>query len=210
MIKAIIFDFDGVIVESRDIKTEAFRQLFADYPDKVDQIINYHLTNMGISRYVKFRYFYEQILGQKLSTNKEAELGERFSKLVLDEVLNASLVPGADTFLRENYGYFQFFIASGTPEEELRHIVTYRGLDSYFKGIYGAPRKKSEIIEYVLVKYDLSRGKVVFVGDADSDRVAAEQTGVHFVFRVGEGNKSHDSTLEIRDLTELNKILDKL
>ncbi|GAF78578.1 unnamed protein product, partial [marine sediment metagenome] len=34
MIKAIIFDFDGVIVESSDIKTEAFRELFQDYPQK--------------------------------------------------------------------------------------------------------------------------------------------------------------------------------
>ena len=61
MIKAIIFDFDGVLVESAEIKTEAFRQLFSSFPDKVHEIVEYHKRNMGISRYVKFRYFYENI-----------------------------------------------------------------------------------------------------------------------------------------------------
>ena len=42
MIKAIIFDFDGVLVESTQIKTEAFRNLFSKWPDKVDEMVRYH------------------------------------------------------------------------------------------------------------------------------------------------------------------------
>ena len=34
-IRVIIFDFDGVIVESVDLKTEAFRILFAQYPQQM-------------------------------------------------------------------------------------------------------------------------------------------------------------------------------
>ena len=64
MIKAIAFDFDGVLVESSNIKTDAFRRLFSDYPDKVDELVEYHKKNMGISRYVKFQYFYEVLLKQ--------------------------------------------------------------------------------------------------------------------------------------------------
>jgi beta-phosphoglucomutase-like phosphatase (HAD superfamily) len=64
MIKAIIFDLDGVLIESAEIKTDAFRMLFADYPDRLPEIIAYHQRNAGISRYNKFRYFYEKILGQ--------------------------------------------------------------------------------------------------------------------------------------------------
>ena len=50
MIKAIIFDFDGVLVESAEIKTKAFEMLFSDYPDTIDDIVQYHKKNMGISR----------------------------------------------------------------------------------------------------------------------------------------------------------------
>ena len=58
MIKAIIFDFDGVLIESAAIKTEAFREVFSKWQDKVDEIVTYHNKNMGISRFVKFKYFY--------------------------------------------------------------------------------------------------------------------------------------------------------
>jgi len=87
MIRAVIFDVDGVLIESAEIKTRAFEQLFAGYPDKVKEIVDYHNKNAGLSRYVKFRYFYEKILGQKLSDQEEAELGERFSRIVLEQVL---------------------------------------------------------------------------------------------------------------------------
>ena len=37
MIKAIIFDFDGVILESAAIKTEAFEQMVGQYPAAIDR-----------------------------------------------------------------------------------------------------------------------------------------------------------------------------
>lgn len=54
MIRAIVLDFDGVIVESLDIKTRAFRDLFSDYPQHLDKIMSYHLAHNAISRYIKF------------------------------------------------------------------------------------------------------------------------------------------------------------
>jgi len=44
MIKAIIFDFDGVIIESMDVKTKAFTFLFKDYLEHLPEIINLHRT----------------------------------------------------------------------------------------------------------------------------------------------------------------------
>ena len=144
MIKAIIFDVDGVIIESADIKTLAFRRLFEqDYPpDKVDKIIDYHLRNMGISRYIKFRYSFENILGKTLTGGKEKKLGERFSSIVVEEVLKAPLVPGVLNFLKNNLSRFPMFIASGTPQGELDYIIKERDLLSYFKEVCGSPRSK--------------------------------------------------------------------
>ena len=42
MINAIIFDFDGVLVESVDIKTQAFKNLFSFAPNHINDIIEYH------------------------------------------------------------------------------------------------------------------------------------------------------------------------
>ncbi len=210
MIKAVIFDFDGVIIESAEIKTRAFELLFADYPDKVGEIVDYHKRNAGFSRYVKFRHFYERVLGQELSPQKEAELGERFSRIVLEQVLNAPLVPGAREFLSRNRDRYSFFIASGTPEDELQDIITRRQLGHFFQEVRGTPGEKTEITADILGKYSFKQKEVVFVGDAESDQLAAEKAGVLFIARINPESRLDDCRWKIKDLTELDTILENI
>jgi len=211
MIKAIIFDVDGVIIESAELKTRAFAILFADYPDKVAEIVAYHRKNGGVSRFVKFRYIYEQILGQELSTQKETELGDRFSRIVLEEILKAPFTPGAVEFINQNKDRYLFFIASGTPEEELLNIIDHRQLSHYFREIHGSPRQKDEIIADILDRYSLQNEEVIYVGDAESDRAAAEKAGVPFIARLNlENPELQDCRWQVKDLTELDTIIDNI
>lgn len=204
MIKAIIFDFDGVLVESANIKTEAFGEIFSKWPAKTEEGVAYHLKNMGISRYVKFRYFYENILGEPYSEEIGLELGKQFSAIVSDKIKKAPPVKGTIDFLKKWHKEYRLFIASGTPQEELQDIVSYKGIEKFFSFIFGSPATKFEIVTDILRTYPLSKEQVAFVGDAESDKKAAIDSGIHFILRMTAENQNLiGSKYNVEDLTQL-------
>jgi len=53
--KTLVFDCDGVILNSNKLKTQAFYQATLPYGEsKAQAMVNYHVQNGGISRYRKF------------------------------------------------------------------------------------------------------------------------------------------------------------
>jgi HAD superfamily hydrolase (TIGR01549 family) len=214
MIKAIIFDFDGVIVESVDIKTEAFKKLFSFAPLHLSKILQYHQQNSGVSRFDKFRYIHKHILHEPLSPERFSELSERFSSLVIGAVVAAHSVNGAEEFLEKWYRKLPLFIVSATPEKELREIVRMRGISRYFRGIYGSPCRKEEHIRALIREYKADPGEVVYVGDATNDLNAARNAGIRFIGRIRPGIKNPftgEQSLEhtIRDLNELAEYMEE-
>ena len=187
MLKAIVFDFDGVICESVDVKVEAFRKLFSNHPKHLKKIVDYHIRTGGLSRYEKFKVIYRDILKNKLTPEKSIELGDKFSKYAYEAVVASPLVKGAQEFLIQYYKKIAFFIASGTPQEEVVSIVQEKKLDKFFKGIYGSPKTKYEIIANILRKNKIDKDSVVFVGDSINDYDGARQAGIKFVGRIQEG-----------------------
>lgn len=208
LIKAIIFDFDGVLVESAEIKTEAFRELFRQYPLKINEIVEYHEKNMGISRFVKFRHIYNDILGRSISPAAEEELGRKFSQIVMEKILIAPLAPGTIKYLEEYYQKYPFFIASGTPEEELHFIAGKRGLSKYFKEMHGTPKKKKEIIIDIQNRYGWKPEEILFIGDAETDLIAARESGTKFVARMAHWReRAFACSLCIDDLGDLGEVV---
>ena len=189
MIKGIIFDFDGVIVESVDIKTKAFLKLYEEYSENVkNKVLNHHLANGGMSRYEKFRYYHKEYLNIQLNDKEVAQLSNLFSKLVVKKVVDAPFVSGANDFLQKYNKKYDFFISSATPEVEIRDIAHKKIINKYFKGIYGSPESKYSHIENIIRLYSYNRNEVVFIGDAQNDLNAARKSGIKFIARILNNN----------------------
>jgi len=78
VIRAVFFDFDGVLAESVDIKTRAYALLFREEREEVvSEFIDFHLKNDGISRFEKIKYFYRAILHRPLSEKKFQSLSAK-------------------------------------------------------------------------------------------------------------------------------------
>lgn len=182
---AIIFDFDGVLVESVDVKTNAFAALYAEYgSDIVKRVVAYHREHGGISRFQKFRYFHREFLGIELTPKAEADLGRRFSEMVEDAVVAAPWVVGAQEFIQAHKEKIPMFVASGTPDDELNRIILRKGIRRYFVSVYGSPATKAEIIRRIVTECSLRKEHVLMVGDSITDYQGATEVGVEFIGRV--------------------------
>jgi HAD superfamily hydrolase (TIGR01549 family) len=181
--RAVILDFDDVILESMGVKARAFANVFSGYPEYVDEIVHYHLENGGTSRFDKFRYIYSDILHKPLDEVQFQKLCADFKDAVYDQVLKCPFVPGATAFIKASQGKYDLFIVSATPEEEIRHIVSDLGLTSLFTGIYGSPVKKAEHILRIAQQNGYLIGDIVYIGDALSDYEAAQSAGCDFIGR---------------------------
>jgi len=190
--EAIFFDFDGVIADSVNVKTEAFAEMFKPFGKDIQQrVIEYHLSHGGVSRYEKFKHWYKEFFNIDLKQEEVDELSERFSELVLRKVINAPYISGAKEALEYcAKNSIPSYVVSGTPEEEIKRIVLDRGLDGYFIEVHGSPRHKDEITSDILNRKKHKPSMCLFIGDAMSDYNAAMKNGVRFLGIVGSANES--------------------
>lgn len=205
-LSAVVFDCDGVLIESNEIKTQAFGLTVAEYGQKaMDQLMDYHREHGGVSRYKKFEWFYCQVVKAPLSDEMMDRLCRRFTQLCINAVLDAPMVAGAKESLDLVSGRLPMFIASGTPEKELQDILIQRGLAPYFKGIHGTPPEKQYLLERIISENRLDASEVLMVGDAATDLNAAQYCNSLFY---GRGERfSHDHVPWSEDLTGLVEYL---
>lgn len=209
-VDAIFFDFDGVIVDTVALKERAFRQIILEHaPQHVEPIMQFYWAHGGVSRLEKFRRIWQEILHRPIDDAHIAALGSEFARRVYDLVVSCDFVKGAFPFLCEFHARWPCYVISGTPQPELRSLVTARKLDRYFRGVFGSPPGKVEIGERILTAHGYDRRRVWFVGDATTDRDAAHALGIRFVGLAGphlcpflNGNE----TL-VEDLSELAGVL---
>lgn len=182
IIKNIIFDFDGVVLDSVRVKTSAFKKLFKDFPqDKVEQLLYYHQEHGGVSRYVKIKYFFEQIMKQIISDDKVILYSNKYSELTKDELSDSKyLIEDSHKFIVKNFKKYKMHIASGADENDLLHICEKLSLTKYFISIHGSPLLKENIISNILKNNNYDKKETCVIGDSVDDYESAVKNGVQF------------------------------
>lgn len=204
--QAVLFDFDGVIVESNAIKLEAFLSLYRGHGPEVDRAIaDFYHRNGGLPRGQMLRHFDEVVLGLPRNDERIEEMVRRVGGMVEDAVTACEEIPGALDFIRRHCDRHPLFIASGTPETELRRIVERRGWTPLFAEVAGSPRHKTIVVADLIDRHGIDATRSVFVGDALTDLEAAQTNGLPFigVVRPGAENVFPAGTHIEPDLTAL-------
>jgi len=216
MIKNILFDFDGVIADSVNVKTEAFYNMYLPYGKEIaEKVKEHHLNNGGMSRFHKFLHYHKTYLNEDINDSQISQLANDFSHLVLDGVVNSPLVPGILAFLKANYKRKKFWIITGTPTDEIKIILDRKNLTKYFIDSFGSPQLKSAWTKLVLKDNQLNNDETVFIGDALADYEAAVSNNIGFILRLTEENINLFSTknnilLKINDFINFEQNLELL
>jgi len=179
--KKYIFDCDGVILDSNNLKIQAMKVSLSKYfsdNDLIADCLNYFKHNFGKSRFHHINYFLDSIFFFPSKETMMQKLLTDYSNQCRILYSTANITPGSISFINNCNG--EKYIASGSEQSELRDIFLQRGLDSYFNGIFGSPTPKAKIIERILKK-DNCNNAVMF-GDSHADMIAAQENKIDFVF----------------------------
>lgn len=197
MIKVIFWDFDGVLMDSNAVRDVGFEEVLREFPRaQLDELMSFHRSNGGLSRYVKFRYFFEEIRGESITEEALLHWANLFSSIMRKLLMNPTLlIQETLDFVKTNHANYKMHITSGSDQEELRYICNELDIARYFVSIHGSPKPKKEWVKELIALHNYDADACVLVGDSINDFEAAEYNGIFF--------KAYNGSAELNDKTNI-------
>jgi phosphoglycolate phosphatase-like HAD superfamily hydrolase len=188
--KTIVFDCDGVILDSNVVKTEAYfrtaKQLGVT-DAQAQALVDYHVKLGGVSRYHKFDWFLREVLKQPVTKNAIQIWLDAFAKELEVVLMQCDIADGLEA-LKLKTPNATWMVLSGGDQQEIRDLFHKRTLPSgkvlaelFEGGLFGSPDNKDEVLAREKVSGHL-RFPALFVGDSKYDYEAANKAGLDFVF----------------------------
>lgn len=183
-VACIVFDCDGVIIESVDAKNAAYVKVCEAVTPKLSgAFAEYAALHGGVSRHEKFSWLIERAYGRAITNDESRAMSEAFRRHCIEAVLTAPLVPGFIETAERWFGRAPMYVASGTPHHELVEVIEQRGLSRYFAGVLGTPPAKASLLLSCVRDAKARPEHAVMVGDSKTDLEAACIVGTKFYGR---------------------------
>ena len=180
----IIFDSDGVILNSNKIKEDAFIELFIEYEITIsEEEIRHVIKNYkGKSRYEIIK----EILQRKkrkdrLDYQLYKDIILRYSEIVKEKLLTCELSQKIKSFRSINTS--SWLVLTAGDQKETIEIYKLRKIYNLFDlGILGAPKLKKENLKYLANSCEnILLKKILYIGDSMSDLILAKEYSFDFI-----------------------------
>ncbi len=219
MICCVVFDFDGTLVASNEIKRRTFLEIARPW-DPQGEVVAAMLERWpAADRFEKTRKIAECLIAEGLlpaessAAGWASRLAREYTAQCERAIAACPEVSGATAALEELSGRgLRLYINSATPTESLRRLLKLRAWDRLFRAVYGSECSKAANLARIGREAGAGRNEIVQVGDGADDRSAAEQAGCHFVAVAACGGEACGTAgiPAVRDLRELIDLLPKL
>ena len=182
MIKAVIFDLDGVIVSTDDCHYEAWKKMADEEGIYFDKTINNRLR--GVSRMESLEIVLERAV-KEYSDEEKLQLAERkngYYKEFITKLTPNDILPGAKENLEE-LRKNGIKIAIGSSSKNTPVILKQIGLDNYFDAVSDGnnitnSKPDPEVFLKAADMLGISYGECMIVEDADAGIEAGKKAGM--------------------------------
>lgn len=193
MVKVIVFDFDGVIVPSEEIKADGYSLMFSEFgeavPAEAVKSARKEFANAKGNRYDIIRSILARI-GFEGSLDEGVEkYGERYSTIVRSRIADLAVEPSVREFLSVLSKKYPLYINSNNPDVALRDTLSSLDLSGYFKSVFGSSCTKLQNLRTIAEAEKVHPDRILFIGDGEGDWSAAREFGCRFV---GVGTRLND------------------
>ena len=181
--KSIVFDCDGVVLDSNIVKTEAYFRTAKNLGAtdiQAQALVDYHIKLGGISRYHKFDWYLREVLQNPVTEAAIQALLDGFSQELEVGLMQCDLAKGLFA-LREKTDS-NWMILSGGDQQEIRDLFANRKIAHMFDGgLFGSPDNKDLVLAREKANGNISQ-PALFLGDSKYDFEAATRAGLDFIF----------------------------
>ncbi|WP_221351680.1 HAD family hydrolase [Streptomyces beigongshangae] len=192
--RLVVFDLDGVLVDSNELKVECLEEALAEFgPELVDPCLHEFRRTFGRSRREHFLAFHRDHLGGERATGMDFETfyqlhAGAYAELLAERYPKAPLCPGADRLVRGLAARgLPLYVATGTLTAEAERVLEGHGLAGEFRAVLGGEEPKARRLSTALAVVGAAPGEAVLLGDSRQDLLAARAVGMDFVLVTGHG-----------------------
>ena len=200
MLKAVIFDIDGVLVDSKEANIDLFKKLLvkAGYPEPAREEI---LTCFHMPAWQTI---------EKLTRQNDPVETERIWKMIKDpDLRNADLYEfpkELDETLQALHQHHRLAIVTGRVRYGVDEIFEAVPIEHLFDVViafedYDNPKPHPEPLLTALKRLRIDAAEAVYIGDSNSDIEAAQSAGIRSIHLSLSPHK--DATAVAREFKEL-------
>jgi HAD superfamily hydrolase (TIGR01509 family) len=180
MLKLVIFDLDGVLVDARELHYEALNRALADFGFTISR--DEHLSTYdGLPTTKKLELLTENKGLQKENYDLIWKKKQQFTSLIINEEMTYDERLRGILSKLKSQGYI-ICVASNSIRESVKMMLIRKGLLEYIDFFYSnqdvsKPKPSSEIYLKCMIKAGVNPDETVIVEDSHIGRKAAQSSG---------------------------------